>query len=317
MYQSVIGDIIQKQRKFFNSGKTRDTSFRIQQLLTFKKAIADNEEIILRAAALDMNKPALEAYVSEIGTVMNEVDDAIKHLKSWAKPQKVKTPLLNTRFFGFVHHFLASSYIYTEPYGVILIIGPWNYPFQLTIAPLVGAIAAGNCSILKPSEIAPHTSHAITKIIGENFDSGYVSVIEGGIETAQTLLAERFDYIFFTGGTRVGKIVMEAAAKQLIPVTLELGGKNPCIIDRDVHIEYTARRIAWGKFFNAGQTCIAPDYLLADKSIKKKLLETIKKYIREFYGDDPSKSPDYARIINENHFNRLSELLKEGEVIQI
>jgi len=315
MPQSTIGDIIQKQRNFFNSGKTRDISFRIQQLMTLRKAITENEEVILKAAASDMNKPSLEAYMSEIGTITNEVNDAIKNLNSWAKPKKVRTPLLHTHFFGFVHHFLASSYIYTEPFGVVLIIGPWNYPFQLTVAPLVGAIAAGNCSVLKPSEIAPHTSYAIAKIIGENFDPCYVSVIEGGVETSQTLLAERFDYIFFTGGTRVGKIVMEAAAKQLTPVTLELGGKNPCIIDSDVHIEYTARRIVWGKFFNAGQTCVAPDYLLVEKATKKKLLERIKKYIREFYGDDPSKSPDYARIINEIHFNRLSALLKEGDII--
>jgi aldehyde dehydrogenase (NAD+) len=315
MYQLAISDIVQKQRNFFNSGKTKDIPFRIQQLKLLKKAITKNEGAILKAAEFDMRKPATEAYFSEIVMVLNEIDYAIKHLKSWAEPKRVKTPLLHTHFLGFFQHFLSSSYIYTEPLGVVLIIGTWNYPFQFTVLPLVGAISAGNCVILKPSEISPHMPNIIARMIGENFDLNYISVIEGGVETAQTLLAERFDYIFFTGGTRIGKIVMEAAAKYLTPVTLELGGESPCIVDSDVHIEYAARRIVWGKFFNAGQTCVAPDYLLVDRSIKKELLEKIKKYIKAFYGDDPSKSPDYARIINENHFNRLSGLLKEGDII--
>lgn len=313
--QQPISEILRNQRSFFNSGKTKDISFRIQQLKILKKAITENEEAILKACKSDMNKPPLEAYASERSTVLNEIDYAIKNLKSWTKPKRIKTPLLHTHFFGIAQHFLSSSYIYSEPYGVVLIIGPWNYPFQLTLSPLVGAIAAGNCTILKPSEIAPHSSSVISKMIVHNFDRGFVSVVEGDAETASKLLSEKFDYIFFTGGTKIGKIVMEAAAKQLTPVTLELGGKNPCIVDHDVHVEHTARRIVWGKFFNAGQTCMTTDYLLVDRIIKKKLLLSIKKTIKEFYGDDSSKSSDYARIINEKHFERLSGLLKEGEII--
>ncbi len=196
MYQLAISDIVQKQRNFFNSGKTKDIPFRIQQLKLLKKAITKNEGAILKAAEFDMRKPATEAYFSEIVMVLNEIDYAIKHLKSWAEPKRVKTPLLHTHFLCFSQHFLASSYIYTEPLGVVLITGTWNYPFQFTVFPLVGAISAGNCVILKPSEISPHMPNIIARMIGENFDLNYISVIEGGVETAQTLLAERFDYIF-------------------------------------------------------------------------------------------------------------------------
>jgi acyl-CoA reductase-like NAD-dependent aldehyde dehydrogenase len=310
-----ISDLIKTQRQFFNSGRTRSLDFRVKQLRTLRSAIIDNEAAILEACRSDMNKPPMEAYTSERGMVLNEIDHVARNLQSWAKPRRAKTPLLNTRLFGIAQHFLASSYIYSEPYGVVLIMGPWNYPFQLTLNPLIGAIAAGNCSVLKPSEIAPYSSAVIARIISDNFDPGFISVIEGGPETAQALLTEKFDYIFFTGGTRVGEIIMEAAAKHLTPVTLELGGKNPCIVDTDVHMEYAARRIVWGKFFNAGQTCMTTDYILANRAIKKNLLESIKRTIKEFYGDDPAKSPDYARIINENHFERLSRLLKEGEIV--
>jgi aldehyde dehydrogenase (NAD+) len=309
------GDLIRTQRQFFNSGRTRCIDFRINQLRTLRSAIIANEAAILEACRRDMNKPPMEAYTSERGMVLNEIDHVARNLKSWAKPRKAKTPLLHTRFFGIAQHFLASSYIYSEPYGIVLIMGPWNYPFQLTLNPLVGSIAAGNCSILKPSEIAPHSSAVIARMIGDNFDPAFISVVEGGPESAQALLAEKLDYIFFTGGTRVGKIIMEAAAKRLTPVTLELGGKNPCIVDTDVHMEYAARRIVWGKFFNAGQTCMTTDYLLANKAIKKELLDSMKKSIKEFYGDNPAKSPDYARIISKNHFERLSRLLKGGDII--
>ena len=315
MQQSAISDLIQNQRKFFQSGRTRDIDFRIKQLRTLKTAIIENEAAILEACKSDMNKPPMEAYTSERGMVLNEIDHAARNLKSWAKPRKAKTPLLHTRFFGIAQHFLASSYIYSEPFGVVLVIGPWNYPFQLTLSPLVGAIAAGNCTILKPSEMAPHASSVISKMIGDIFDSGFVSVVEGDAGTAQKLLSERFDYIFFTGGAKVGTIVMEAAAKQLTPVTFELGGKNPCVVNHDIHVEHTAKRIVWGKYFNAGQTCMTTDYLLVDRAIKKELLASIKATIKEFYGNDPSKSPDYARIINDHHFARLSCLLKEGEIV--
>lgn len=315
MQQSSISELVQKQREYFQSGRTRDVDFRIKQMRTLKTAILDNEAAILDACASDMHKPTLEAYTSEWGMVLNEIDHAVRNLRSWAKPKKAKTPFLNTRLFGLAQHFLASSYVYSEPYGVVLVIGPWNYPFQLTLSPLVGAMAAGNCTILKPSEIAPHASMVISKMIGDIFDPGFVCVVEGDAGIAQKLLSEKLDHIFFTGGTKIGALVMQAAAKQLTPVTLELGGKNPCIVDRDVHVERTARRIVWAKYFNAGQTCMTTDYLLVDRAIKKELLEGIKATIKEFYGDDPSKSRDYARIVNAHHFARLCCLLKEGEII--
>ena len=315
MNQSSISSLILNQKKFFNSGTTKDISFRIKQLINLKKAIMGNEEEILDACKFDMKKPLLETYVSERSIALNEIDYAVKHLNSWAKPQKVKTPIKNTRMFGIAHHLFASSYIYAEPFGVVLIIGPWNYPFQLTLSPLVGAIAAGNCAIIKPSEIAPHSSGVIAKIIRDHFDSAFISVVEGGVETAQTLLAQDCDYIFFTGSPKIGRMVMKAAAEHLTPVTLELGGKNPCIVDHDIHPDYTARRIVWGKFFNAGQTCMTTDYLLVDKAVKDELIGYIKKYIRKYYGDDPSQSKDFSRIVNKSHFDRLSELLQEGNII--
>ncbi len=310
-----IGELIQTQRQFFSSGKTKGIDFRLKQLKTLKSAIVDSEAAMLEACHADMNKPPLEVYTSERGMLLNEIDHAVSRLSSWAKPKRVATPFLNTRLSGLAQHFLASSYIYSEPYGIVLIMGPWNYPFQLTLNPLIGAIAAGNCSLVKPSEIAPHASAHIARMIRDHFDPGFISVVEGGPETAQALLAERFDYIFFTGGTRVGKIVMEAAAKHLTPVTLELGGKNPCIVDGDVHVEHAAKRIVWGKFFNAGQTCLTTDYLLVHKAIKDKLLGCIKQAIREFYGNSPETSPDYARIINNDHFERLCRLLRQGDVV--
>ncbi len=303
--QLAVGDIIRKQRDFFKSGKTKDVAFRIEQLKTLKQAVVENQTAIIEALKADLNKPEFEAYGTEV-VVIREIDYAIKHIKSWTKPKKVATP---------IEQLPAFARIYPEPLGVVLIIGPWNYPFQLIISPLVGAIAAGNCAILKPSEIASHTSNVLADIIQKHFDPAYVAVVEGGVETSQQLLAEKFDHIFFTGGTAIGKIVMEAAAKHLTPVTLELGGKSPCIVDADINIEHTARRITWGKFINAGQTCIAPDYLLVDKTIKQDLLDTIQKCLREFYGNEPASSPDYARISNKKHFSRLAEFLKDGEII--
>lgn len=313
--QSAFRDLVQAQREFFRSGRTRDISFRIAQLRALRTAIIDGEAAILEACRSDMNKPPMEAYTSERGMVLNEIDQAVRNLESWAKPTRVKTPMLHTRLFGVAQHFLASSFVYSEPYGVVLIISPWNYPFQLTLSPLVGAVAAGNCAVLKPSELAPASSRVLAKLIRDHFDPAFVAVVEGDSAAASALLSEKFDYVFFTGGTRVGKLVMEAAASQLTPVTLELGGKNPCIVDHEIHVEHTARRIVWGKFFNAGQTCMTTDYLLVDRAVKKDLLAGIEATIREFYGDDPSTSPDYARIINDRHFARLARLLEEGEVV--
>lgn len=303
---TATASIVSKQRQFFNTNQTKDISFRIQQLQILKQAILDNQSAIINAVQADLNKPELEAYTTELGLCLEEINYTIKHIKTWVKPRKVATPITQ---------FPSSSKIYTEPLGVVLIIGAWNYPFQLVIAPLIGAIAAGNCAILKPSEIAANTSHLLAEIIPKYFDSSFIAVVEGGKEATQQLLEEKFDHIFYTGSTQVGKIIMSAAAKHLTPVTLELGGKSPCIVDADTHLEYTARRIVWGKFINAGQTCVAPDYLLVDKKIKKDLLERIKQCIQDFYGTIPETSPDYARIISQNHFNRLCELLKMGNII--
>ncbi|GET39165.1 aldehyde dehydrogenase [Microseira wollei] len=306
LVQLEISEIIRQQRLFFATGKTKDVSFRLEQLKILNQAILDNEAAIIEDLNADLKKPTLEAYALEIAVVKKEINHAIKHIKSWTKPKKVtEIPL---------EQFPASAIIYPEPLGVVLIIAPWNYPFQLTLSPLVGAIAAGNCAILKPSELAPHTSRVIADICQKNFDPAYIAVVEGGVETSQQLLKEKFDHIFFTGGTAVGKIIMEAAAKQLTPVTLELGGKSPCIVDADINLEHTARRIAWGKFINAGQSCIAPDYILVDKTIKKDLIENIKKCLKEFYGDDPENNPDYGRIINQKQFDRLTAFLN-GEII--
>lgn len=305
LVQLEISEVIRQQRLFFATGKTKDVSFRLEQLKLLRKTVVDNQEAILAALKADLNKPTFEAYATEIG-VLKEIDHTIKNLKSWTKPKKVPTT---------PEQFPSEAVIYPEPLGVVLIIAPWNYPFQLIISPLVGAIASGNCTILKPSELAPHTSRVIVDIFQKNFDPAYIAVVEGGVETSQQLLKEKFDHIFFTGGTAVGKIVMEAAAKQLIPVTLELGGKSPCIVDADINLEHTARRITWGKFINSGQTCIAPDYLLVNKTIKKDLIEGIKSCLKEFYGDDPANNPDYGRIINQKQFARLNALLNNGEII--
>ena len=305
LVSSDIRSIVYQQRQFFNSGKTKAIDFRIAQLKRLKQAILDNEAEILAALKADLNKPEFEAYSSEVG-VVRDINYALKHIKAWTKPQRVSTPL---------ELLPGSAQIYPEPLGVVLIISPWNYPFQLMIAPLVGAIAAGNCSVLKPSEIAVHTSKVVVEIIQKNFDPAFIAVVEGGIDTSQQLLAEKFDHIFFTGSTEVGKAVMAAAAKHLTPVTLELGGKSPCIVDVDVQVEQAAKRIAWGKFINAGQTCIAPDYLLVHQDIKTPLLKSLKHWIEAFYTETPATSPDYARIINQKHFSRLTNLLQEGKVV--
>lgn len=302
--QTPVSDIIQRQRQFFATGTTQDLAFRTSSLQRLKQAILDSQTALVEALKADLNRPVYEAYF-EIACIA-EINHALKHLKSWVKPQKVPTP---------IEQFPAAAQIYPEPLGAVLIVGPWNYPFQLMISPLVGAIAAGNCAVLKPSEIAAGTSLAVTDLIQKTFDPAYIAVVEGGVETAQQLLAEKFDRIFFTGGTKVGQIVMEAAAKTLTPVTLELGGKSPCIVEADIDLETAARRITWGKFINAGQTCIAPDYLLAHRSVKQDLLQGIKACIREFYGGDPAKSPDYGRIINARQFDRLAGLLGEGKII--
>lgn len=302
--KSSIAEIISQQREFFATGKTKELNFRIDQLKKLKQLIVEHQKEILQALKADLNKPEIEGFFEV--TVTQDIDYALKHLKAWIKPKKVKTPFIV---------FPASAYIKPEPLGQILIISPWNYPFSLAICPLIGAIAAGNCSIIKPSENSPHTSHILNKIINENFEPNYLKVIEGGVETSQALLTEKFDHIFFTGGTKIGQIVMEMAAKNLTPVTLELGGKSPCIVDTNINLKEAAKRITWGKFINSGQTCIAPDYLLVDRQIKQELITEIKKCIVNFYGENPEQSPDYARIINQQQLKRLSNLLSQENII--
>ena len=302
---SRIADVIEAQRQFFATGKTKDIDFRIEQLERLKQAVIDSKELVIDALNKDLKKSEVEAYLTEVG-VIREVNYVIKNIKSWAKPKTVARPL---------DQFPSVARIYPDPLGVVLIISPWNYPFQLTISPLLGAIAAGNCVTLKPSEIAPNTSRLVADLIRKTFDPSYIAVVEGGVEVSQDLLSQKFDHIFFTGGTHIGRIVMEAAAKHLTPVTLELGGKSPCIVETDIDLPTACKRIVWGKFINAGQTCIAPDYLLVNRRIKRDLLAGIERTITEFFGQNPAKSPDYGRIISDKQFDRLRGLLQEGEIL--
>lgn len=301
-----IPEILTKQRQYFSTGVTQSLTFRLQQLKLLKKLIQEYQDQIITALQQDLGKPKFEAYASEVLILLEEINFVLKNLPQWIKPQTAKTSL---------GQFPAQGLIYPQPLGVVLIISPWNYPFQLLISPLIGAIAAGNCAVLKPSELTPSVSSLIAKVIGENFQPGLVTVVEGGVETSEALLAEKFDHIFFTGSTKVGKIVMASAAKHLTPVTLELGGKSPCIIDRDVDIKVAAKRVVWGKFFNCGQTCIAPDYVLIHEAIYPEFKSALKEAVREFYGDDPQQSADYGRIIHERHWQRLVNFLGTGEIV--
>lgn len=297
---------VTKQREFFQQGKTRSLTFRREQLLLLKQMIAANEARILNALKADLGKSDVEGYLTEIGFVLKELNYLKRNLKRFSRPQRVPTPLA---------YFAAKSRLVPEPYGVALIISPWNYPFQLALGPLVGAIAAGNCGIIKPSEHAPHAAALLAELIAATFAPEYITTVLGEIPETQALLKEKFDYIFFTGSSAVGKIIMEGAAKQLTPVTLELGGKSPCIIESDADLELAAKRIAWGKFLNAGQTCVAPDYVLIKREIKKQFISEIKTAIEDFYGNDIKGSEHFGRIINTAHFNRLTSLLAEGSIV--
>ncbi len=306
MNKTELVNLLSNHQTFFATNKTKDLSFRREQLKQLRQMIVRNEAALFEALRQDLGKSAFEAYGGETGFVVREIDVALKNLDRWSRPKRVSTPLA---------HFPGRSCVYQEPYGLALIIGPWNFPIQLMLTPLIGAMAAGNCALLKPSITALHTSQLLAQLIKDHFDRAYISLVEGGAETTQLLLKERFDYIFFTGGPATGRMVMAAAARHLTPITLELGGKNPCIVDEDVDLDVTARRIVWGKFFNSGQSCVAPDYLLVHRNIKKPLLERIASAIREFYGSDPSQSPDYGRIIDHGHFDRIMRLLGSGTVV--
>jgi aldehyde dehydrogenase (NAD+) len=283
-----------------------DLNYRKQSLLKLLVTVQEHEAEIIKALQDDFKKPAFEAVFTETEYIVTEVKQTIKNMPKWAKPEWVLPSLLN---------FPSTDYLYKEPFGKVLIIAPWNYPYQLAFSPLIAAVAAGNQVVVKPSELTPNTSKIITKIICKTFDENHVKCIEGGTEVAQTLLAQRWDYIFFTGSVAVGKIVAKAAAENLTPVTLELGGKNPCIIEQSAHLKLAAKRIVWGKFLNAGQTCIAPDYLLVHQSIKPKLIEFLKEEIILAYGENPEISPDYARIINEKNWKRQLALLENETIL--
>ncbi|PTM09500.1 MAG: aldehyde dehydrogenase [Bacteroidetes bacterium] len=301
-----IPSILQQQRDFFKSQQTKDVAYRIQKLKMLKQVIISREQDIYDALKKDFNKSTFEAFISEYGIVISELNLVLKNLKSWSKPKRVKPSMLT---------FPATDFIYKEPYGAVLVIAPWNYPFLLAIEPLIMAISAGNTVVVKPSELTEHTSKLVTEIIESVFNQDYVASIEGGIPIATELLEQRWDYIFFTGSVPVGKIVAKAAAIHLTPMTLELGGKSPCIVDNTIDLKLAAKRIVWGKLFNGGQTCISPDYIIAHTSIKEKLIDALKSEITKAYGENIKLSADYPRIINEKNTKRLAEMLDDVDVV--
>lgn len=301
-----IDQILNKQKSFFFSNSTKDIAYRVSMLKKLKNVILQNEKNICDALYADLRKSYEEAYLTEISIVLSEINYHLKNINEWSRPKNVHTPL----------HLLPSrSKLISEPLGTALIIAPWNYPFQLVFNPLVGAISAGCTAVLKPSNITPTVSALIAKIIKENFDESYIAVVEGSREENTLLLQKKYDIIFFTGSPAFGKAVMEAAAKNLCPVILELGGKSPCIVDESANIKIAARRIMWGKLINAGQTCIAPDYVYVHENIKSKFIEELKNAATKMYGNDFKKSNYYPRIVSSDAFNRLTSYLKNANVI--
>jgi aldehyde dehydrogenase (NAD+) len=299
-------DILRKQRDYFFTQQTKEVSFRKRALKRLQKEIISREDDICDALYKDFKKPRFETLAAETQFVLAELKQALKNIDVWARPERKTATLMN---------WPSSDWVYKEPYGAVLIIAPWNYPFQLAIAPLIGAITAGNTVVLKPSEATPNTAAIVSEIIGAVFEPEHVVVIEGGVDMSQQLLAQKWDYIFFTGSTKVGQIVYESAAKHLTPVTLELGGKNPCIVDQTASISLSAKRIVWGKFLNAGQTCIATDYILVHKDVKDKLIEALIQNITWCYGVHIEASPDFSRTVNQAHYNRLKDMLEGEEIL--
>ncbi|XP_044142126.1 aldehyde dehydrogenase family 3 member A2 isoform X1 [Bufo gargarizans] len=299
--------VVNTARHAFATGKTRSLDFRIQQLQALKNMITENETELKQALKADLHKNDCTAYSFEMMGLLAEIEHTIDNLRNWAAPLHVKKTLMTMG---------DEVYIHYEPLGVVLVIGAWNYPLVVVLHPVVGAIAAGNAVVIKPSEVSENTAKVLEKLIPRYLDKELYPLVNGGIAETTELLAERFDHILYTGNTNVGKIIMSAAAKFLTPVTLELGGKSPCYIDKDCDIDIASRRITWGKFVNCGQTCIAPDYILCDKSVQGKLIEKIKETLKEYYGDNPKESPDYERIINKRHFKRILGLL-DGEKVAI
>nr|CAA71129.1 aldehyde dehydrogenase [Staphylococcus aureus] len=302
---NIIEQKFYDSKAFFNTQQTKDISFRKEQLKKLSKAIKSYESDILEALYTDLGKNKVEAYATEIGITLKSIKIARKELKNWTKTKNVDTPL---------YLFPTKSYFKKEPYGTVLVIAPFNYPFQLVFEPLIGAIAAGNTAIIKPSELTPNVARVIKRLINETFDANYIEVIEGGIEETQTLIHLPFDYVFFTGSENVGKIVYQAASENLVPVTLEMGGKSPVIVDETANIKVASERICFGKFTNAGQTCVAPDYILVHESVKDDLITALSKTLREFYGQNIQQSPDYGRIVNLKHYHRLTSLLNSAQM---
>ena len=300
---AAIPELVARLRSTFDSGKTRPLAWRRAQLEGLIRFAQENDQALIDALRADMGKPELEARVADVGQITIEAKLALKNLKKWTRPESAGTiPLM------------GKSFVVRDPLGVVLIIAPWNYPVGLLLSPLVGAIAAGNAAVLKPSEVTAHTSAVLAELLPKYIDTEAIALVEGGVPETSALLEERFDHIMYTGNGSVAKVVMEAAVKNLTPVTLELGGKSPCIVDRTADLKVAARRIAWGKFMNAGQTCIAPDYILAEESIEEELIGETKKSVEAFYSGDTRDNPDYTRIVNSKHHERVSRLIEGQEV---
>jgi aldehyde dehydrogenase (NAD+) len=297
-------EVVKRLRSTFDAGHTRPVEWRKAQLAALRTLLAEGEPEMIAALQRDLGKSPVEGFVTEIAMVRAEIDYTLAHLDSWLRPEKVHVPVKQQP---------GTARIQRDPLGLVLIIGPWNYPIQLVLAPLVAAIAAGNAAVIKPSELAPASSRVLARLVPEYLDPECVVVVaEGGVPETTALLAERWDHIFYTGNGTVGRVVMEAAARHLTPVTLELGGKSPAIVDRHANVAVATKRIAWGKFVNTGQTCVAPDYVLVDRAVEQELLDGLASTVRSFYGDDPRTSSDYGRIINDRHFARLRGLLESG-----
>lgn len=298
--------IVEAQRTYYMEGKTHPVQARIEALNRLERSILKYEQELYEALKADLGKSRAESYMCEVGLTLSELHYVRRHVKSWSKNRWVHTPLAQ---------FHATSFTVQEPYGVVLVMSPWNYPVLLTLEPLIGALAAGNCCVLKPSAYSPATSAVMAKLIREAFVPEYVTVVEGGRKENEDLLNQKFDYIFFTGGVNVGKLVMEKASAHLTPVTLELGGKSPCIVDHTANLPLTARRLVFGKYLNCGQTCVAPDYVLVEESVKEKLLACIKTEITKMFGEDPLANPDYGKMINQKHFDRVCALIDPAKLI--
>ncbi len=296
--------MLDRQKEFFATGKTLDIGFRIEMLKKLREMISQFEQEIINALWKDFHKPEFEVLATESRFVLKELNYAIRKLRTWARPKRVRTPLV---------HFISHSFIAPQPYGQVLILSPWNFPFQLTFMPMLGALAAGNCVVLKVSRQTPDIAIVMERILS-HFPPELIAIVHGDHNASEYLLSQKFDYIFFTGSCKTGKYVMAKAAENLTPVSLELGGKNPCVVAADARLDFAAKRIAWGKFINAGQTCICPDFLLIDRKVKDLFLNLISNEIKSFYGDDPGKSNDFARVINAVNVKRLASLMENGQI---